>query len=183
MKHRFYIHPLTIPLFILIGLTPYKIRFFILYIFIFLHELSHLTVSVILGEKVSGIRLLPWGCVLNLKSVPKKKSSILIHLAGPVFNILMYFLKIYPAENLALALFNLMPVMPLDGGVIANILFKSFAFFVSLIFIVLLTFFCIYFRFPITLPILLTLLLVFGEKNRLDKTISAKVIGHFNTKK
>lgn len=182
MKHRFYIHPLTIPFFILIGLTPYKSRFFSLYFFIFLHEISHLCTSLILGEKVLSVRLMPWGCVLSLESVPKKKNSLLIFLTGPLFNLMLYFLNIYPFENLSLALFNLMPVMPLDGGAIINILCGRAAFFISLVFVILLTFACIHFHLPVLLPALLSVLLILGEKNRFDKTISAKVIGYFNSK-
>lgn len=178
----FYIHPLTIPFFILIGATPYKSRFFLLYFFVFLHELSHMAVSIILNEKVSSLRLFPWGCTLNLSSLPGKSHSLPILMAGPLFNLIMYFLDIFPTENLSLALFNLMPVMPLDGGVIVNIIFGRAAFFISVIFIAFTIALCLYFHFPPILPILLAVVLFIGEKNRFDKTISAKIIGYFNGK-
>lgn len=182
MKHKLYIHPLTIPFFILMGLTAYKRYFFTLYVFIFFHELSHCMVSIILKEKVSSLRLLPWGCMLSLSSVPDKKRSIFILGAGPFFNLIMYFLGICPEENLALALFNLIPVAPLDGGALVNCIFGKFSFFVSLTFILCSTFFCLKHRLPLILPIILTALLLLGEKNRMEKTVSAKIIGYFKGK-
>lgn len=182
MKHKLYIHPLTIPFFILMGLTVYKDSFFTLYVFIFFHELCHCIVSLMLKEKVSSLRLLPWGCMLSLSSIPDKKHSILILLAGPLFNLIMYFSGIYPEENLALALFNIMPVAPLDGGALVNCIFGRYAFFVSLLFVFGITFFCFKHHLPLMLPVLLTLLLLLGEKNRMEKTVSAKIIGYFKGK-
>lgn len=182
LKHKLYIHPLTIPFFILMGVTVYKSRFFTLYIFIFFHELSHCTVSLMLKEKVASLKLLPWGCMLSLATIPDKKHSILILLAGPLFNVIMYFSGIYPEENLALALFNLMPVAPLDGGALVNCIFGKYAFFVSLVFIFGITFFALKHRLPLILPLLLTALLLIGEKNRMEKTVSARIIGYFKGK-
>lgn len=175
MKSFIRIHYLTIPFFILIGFTDYKKYFFTLYFFIFLHELSHLGVSLFFNAGFSYIKLMPWGCILSLEKLPPKKASLIIHLAGPLFNLIMYFLNISPAENLSLALFNLIPVMPFDGGVIVNLLFEKGAFFISLTFIILSFAVCLYFKnFPF-LPIILTALLLLGEKNRLDKTIYYKI--------
>ncbi len=182
MKNKFHIHPLTIPIFVLVYFTPFRNRFFILYIFIFLHELSHALVSVLAGEKISSVRLLPWGCMLTLSTVPDKKCSLLIFPAGPLFNLLMYFLNIFPTENLSLAIFNLMPVMPLDGGILVNILFPHAAFYISFSFIVLLTLACLYMQVPPLMPIVLAFVLFFSEKNRLEKTINLKIIRHFNEK-
>ena len=139
-------------------------------------------VSLMLKEKVASLKLLPWGCMLSLSSIPDKKHSILILLAGPLFNLIMFLLGIYPEENLALALFNLMPVAPLDGGALVNCIFGKYAFFVSLLFIFGITFFSLKQRLPLILPLLLTLLLLIGEKNRMEKTVSARIIGYFKGK-
>lgn len=179
----FYLHPLTIPFFILMGLTPYRSRFFLLYFFIFLHELSHMAASLLLKEKVSSLRLYPWGCTLCLASAPCKAKSLMILAAGPLFNILMLLPGIYPIENLSLALFNLMPVMPLDGGAIVNTLFGRRAFFISLVFILAAFLFCIRLHILPILPILLTLVLILGEKNRLDKTVYFKITAFFKGEK
>ncbi len=179
----FYIHPLTIPFFILMGFTPYKRHFFILYFFIFLHELCHMAISLLLKEKVSSFRLFPWGCTLSLTTLPDKKHSILILIAGPLFNLIMYFLNIYPLENLSLALFNLMPVMPLDGGALVNTIFGKKAFYISLLFIIVTVLFCLKFHIFPLLPILLAVILITGERNRFEKNINCKVTAFFKGEK
>ncbi len=179
----FYIHPLTIPVFILMGLTPYRTHFFTLYFFVFLHELSHMAVSIALKEKVSSLRLLPWGCTLNLASFPDKKHTLLILAAGPLFNLFMFFLSIYPIENLSLALFNLMPVMPLDGGVIASTLLERKAFYISVLFILFTIFLCLRLHFPPYLPLLLGVILFAGEKSRFEKNINCKIAAFFKNEK
>lgn len=179
----FYIHPLTIPFFILMGFTSYKSHFFLLYFFIFLHELSHMVISLLLKEKVSALKLFPWGCTLNLTSLPDKKHSILILIAGPLFNLIMYFLDIYPVENLSLALFNLMPIIPLDGGALVNALFGKAAFFISLTFIILMTVLCLKLHFLPILPLLLAVILSIGERNRFEKNINYKITAFFKSEK
>lgn len=182
MKPKLCIHPLTIPFFVLMGASSCRRGFFVLYVFIFLHELSHFAVSLLLKERVSSLKLLPWGCMLSLSSIPDRKHSIFIFLAGPLFNILMCSVGIYPKENLALALFNLIPVSPLDGGVIVNCIFGKFAFFVSLLFIFGVVLFSIRHHLPLVLPIILTALLLLGEKNRFEKTVSDRILGYFKGK-
>ena len=94
----------------------------------------------------------------------------------------MFFLNIYPKENLALALFNLMPIIPLDGGMIISTLMPNFSSFISIAFILFLFVFCIFIRtFPL-LPIFLLLVFIIGEKSKADKTISDKIIRHFKQK-
>lgn len=70
---------------------------------------------------------MPWGFYLNLDidfSGPWKK--VPVYMSGPVSNlILAYFFyhlgfSIYGDMNLSLFLFNLLPVEPLDGGMIAS---------------------------------------------------------------
>lgn len=179
----FNIHPLTIPVFIIMGFTPYKRYFFSLYFFIFLHELTHMAVSLFLKEKVSSVSLYPWGCSLNLASFPGRRNTVLILLAGPLFNLFMYFLSIYPKENLSLAIFNLFPVMPLDGGGIVNALFGKRAFFVSLSFTIITIILCFRFHLPPHLPIALAVILITGEKNRIDKNINFKITAFFKGEK
>ncbi|MBQ8002261.1 MAG: hypothetical protein IJ297_02330 [Clostridia bacterium] len=183
MKCFIRVHPMTLPFFVLIGLTEYKSRFFILYIFIFFHELSHTVTSILLGEKICSIKLLPFGCVLSLETFPCRRKSIFIYLAGPLFNLVMYFFGIFPTENLSLALFNLIPIIPFDGGVLMNLLFPKAYFYVSLVIILLMFFACCHLGILPIFPFVLLFLLYIGEKNRLEKTINSKLIGLFMSKK
>lgn len=107
------------------------------------HELAHTLVAKMLGIPVINIELLPFGGVARMGSEMSVQPSkeIAVALAGPVSNILLiglalglknygiwseelgpYFLQI----NLMLALFNLLPALPLDGGRVLRSLLATY---------------------------------------------------------
>jgi len=119
--------------------------FLILFVFccVTFHELCHSLQARHFGVKVDQIVLLPIGGVAAMRSIPEKPSEeFKISIAGPLFNItfaLVFFLPAYfllGPENLfhpgietwpktfaygfwinpILALFNLLPAFPMDGG-------------------------------------------------------------------
>jgi Zn-dependent protease len=107
----------------------------LLFVSVFLHELSHALVARRHGVGVSGIRLHVFGGVSELESEPPTPSAeFLIAVVGPltsfVIAVLCYGLAravtglpwalaltgYLAAINLIVALFNLVPGLPLDGG-------------------------------------------------------------------
>ena len=106
-----------------------------------LHELGHSFMARRFGVRVPRILLLPIGGMAEFDSIPRQpRQEILIALAGPAVNfaivaILMIFVR-FPSGwdpenvsltvpelfrhlvvvNLAMGLFNLVPVFPMDGG-------------------------------------------------------------------
>jgi stage IV sporulation protein FB len=120
---------LLLPIIIICGDIT---EFFIIYLSIIFHELGHIYTAKMLGKKIYGIRLLAVG--LNAYIDEDNCDSldrILIFISGPLINIffiamsllLKTYFKIeheymlfFISVNICLAIFNLLPVLPLDGG-------------------------------------------------------------------
>ena len=100
-----------------------------------LHEISHSLVARARGVDVSGITLFMFGGVSQLREEPRRPSDeFMIALVGPAVSALvglvfLAFRYLFPADtitnvacgwlgwiNIALAVFNLLPGFPLDGG-------------------------------------------------------------------
>lgn len=121
------------PMFFLVLFIFSSIGFFekviTAFIFVFLHELTHLFVAKILGYKIYKIELFPFGGVAEYMGMVEMDppNEILIALSGPLFNffvVAVFFILPFESEfismvielNLLIGLFNIVPVLPLDGG-------------------------------------------------------------------
>lgn len=115
--------------------------FFITYISLIIHELVHL--FFLLREKAEAecIVLEPFG--ISIKTKVLGRVSPLVYLSAPLFNIFLAFLFYmlfkktnnslflnFGAANFALGFFNLIPVLPFDGGRAVMCVIKRKLFFV-----------------------------------------------------
>lgn len=123
--------------FIFNNLNIYLIFLF----FVLIHEISHLIVGLMIGGKAEKLYITPFGVSLEIYSYGKSShlNKILFYLSGPLTNLIFAFIFFYSKldiilkeeiiyTNIAICFFNLLPILPLDGGKtlkeIFNILFK-----------------------------------------------------------
>lgn len=112
-----------------------KLELYILFMFFaIIHEMFHLLTGVILGYKVKKIKVEIIGFSMEFYEKQQKNNDnmkkIIILLAGPIFNILISLIfaslgiPIIFYINIVIAIFNLIPIYPLDGGQILNRLLR-----------------------------------------------------------
>ncbi len=131
---------LKIILILILLLIIKNINTYIIFIiFIILHEIAHLIMGVLIGGKPKKLIISPFGASLEFYTYGKNNSlcRILFFLIGPLTNLIIaiIFLNLpeydfYREEiiftNFAIAFFNLIPILPLDGGKILKELLKCF---------------------------------------------------------
>ncbi len=125
----------------------------LLFLCILLHELGHALCARKFGIRTREIVLYPFGGIAALEDSPRPREELFIALAGPLVNLALCFL-IFPATsfsqmqpedieqgnfsliltpldrlllaNILLALFNLLPAFPMDGGRVLRALLALF---------------------------------------------------------
>lgn len=141
--NKFEVSPLaTIFIFLTLVANSYKL-FFIYFFITLIHELGHVTMAILLNLKIKKISLLAVGFNAEIEGLDYTSSlkEFLITIAGPLTffissALLKYFYLIdFISYNALLQaktinkfelLFNLIPIIPLDGGRILKIIIDCF---------------------------------------------------------
>ena len=142
----------------------------IAFLWIILHELTHIIVAKHYGAYLSSLEINLSGAKIKLKNIEElnNRKKLIIYFSGPLFNLIIYIILLLLTKiniisfcesigiNLGLFIFNMLPAYPLDGARIYEILLSkkilykkskiiliniSFIFSILLIFIFLLTIF------------------------------------------
>lgn len=123
---------LQIFLFIIIFALTHQIEIYgWIMLFAFIHELGHMFAGIVLKLKPKSLSFMPFGISITFETYEYKKlveiKKILIAIAGPLTNLIICIIAVFFNINLAtkaliiysnilIALFNLIPIYPLDGG-------------------------------------------------------------------
>ncbi|WP_272039232.1 M50 family metallopeptidase [Paenibacillus sp. JJ-100] len=141
---RISLHPFFVIIMMTSLLTGHFIELITLFAIVFIHECGHAAAAALLGCRVRSIQMLPFGGVAVIEDGGKLTAyrEIVIALAGPLQNVLMVgvvvllrqfqlgdpvFLEYIINANMLIALFNLLPVLPLDGGKIVQAIVSLWA--------------------------------------------------------
>jgi stage IV sporulation protein FB len=115
---------------------------------IVMHEVSHIIVASIFGQRIYSIKILPMGFSANIDGeLGNRLFKIFVLLAGPLINILLCGLFLIISSNFSfqkdtitmlflinfyLFILNILPVLPLDGGnIIRELLAIKYGLFLS----------------------------------------------------
>lgn len=117
---------------ILFGILTGQLMLLINYILaLSLHELAHMYVSIKSGYTLKKIKIDMFGMSVDLNEKIDNKDSFKINIAGPLFNLMLCvvcmalywllpnsfnYLNNFCVANFIIAVFNLLPIYPLDGG-------------------------------------------------------------------
>ncbi len=98
---------------------------------VLLHECAHLLACRALGIEVLGIKALPWGLTASTPIMHDNAMQFAVSVSGPMMNFFLLALcpftekfmsknasELFALANLADGLLNLIPALPLDGGII-----------------------------------------------------------------
>jgi stage IV sporulation protein FB len=127
------LHPLFVLIMLFSVLTGQFLELITLFTIVLIHELGHVCAALVMGVTVKSVQLLPFGGVAVIEDHGRLTAGreIGIALAGPLQNGIMImiawglgflglgneaFLTYFIQANAIIALFNLLPILPLDGG-------------------------------------------------------------------
>lgn len=153
IKNLFKINTATYFLILSFLLTGYIKNIILIYLIVIVHELGHIFIIKFLGYKIKRVDIYPMGGITKFEKRINSKISheIIISLFGVLFQIILslifyYLLKfsiirsstydLFLTYNKTILIFNLLPIIPLDGYQFLraiNEMFFSFkkAFFIS----------------------------------------------------
>ena len=197
-KNTFKIHIFFYIIGFICFLTGNFKNFIIFCLIIIVHELGHIIGALIFKWKIDKIILLPFGGITIFKENIDKslKEEFVIAILGPLFQIVFYLLYkdnlVFNYYNIAILLFNLLPIYPLDGSKIFNVLFNLFfsyklshilSIILSFIFIILI----ILYKIDLSLILIFIIVELFKEiikhKYYFNKFLLERYLYDFNYKK
>lgn len=130
------LHPTLLPLIVWLIITGQFSNYALLFISLCLHEFGHLLIAYILKVKIKTCIIMPYGGEIQFATrwLITKKQQFLIALGGPIATLIIYICAFFLPKTLSeplqsiqiiLLLINLLPIWPLDGGRILEIIWSE----------------------------------------------------------
>ncbi len=190
------------------ALTGYFKHFILFTLLIIIHELGHITGALIFKWKIKKVLILPLGGLTIFDEYLSKSifEEFIILIMGPLYQIIFYYLFIFifgynellNSYNYYLLVFNFLPIFPLDGSKLVNIIlnkFFSFKFshlvtlYISYIFLIISIIYIL--KYKINLIMFFSILIIFfksmkelcNHKLIFNKFLLERYLYHFNFKK
>ena len=103
--------------------------YFISYTSLIMHELGHILLILHLKKEINYINVCGFGLECNVNNLSNIYEKFLVKLAGPLINLIIaiVFIKFETIFNINMALFliNMLPIKPLDGYGIMELIFLN----------------------------------------------------------
>ena len=193
------IHPLFYIVAFITIITGFFKEFSYIMIIILIHELGHILTSRYFKWQIDRIMILPFGgiTIFNEKINKPIKEELLIALSGPLIQLIVFSFNSNPLilkYHYFLLLFNLLPIIPLDGSKIINLLFNylipfKLSHFLTIIISFVLLIFLLFLKFNL-ISFMIFIFLVFkitseykNHKNIFNKFLMERYLYNFNFKK
>lgn len=140
---KFEINSSTYIFILLYFLCGFIKNIMVIYLIVIIHELGHVVMALLCRYKIKKVIIYPFGGITKtdtLLNSPLKK-DLLVFCGGFIFQGFLYLLMILLKQNSIINLdffnifikynwfifvFNLIPIIPLDGYLILNVLFNKF---------------------------------------------------------
>lgn len=146
------IHPLTILLSLTLFLCGRFNYFIIIFIIILFHDLGHILTMKLFNINISKISILPFGSIIisDIKCNEKSLIKFLIAISGILFQLILYFIfnifynlglinnisiDLFNNYNKVIVIFNLLPIVPLDGSKILESLLENIFYYKKVIYL------------------------------------------------
>ena len=122
--------------------------------------------SLLFKWNIDKIVILPFGCITLFNEHINRpiKEEFIITIMGPIFQLLLFKINnsLFQTYNLNLLLFNLIPILPLDGSKILNLVLNKFlSFKYSHIISIIISFIIITFLFVYKFNLILYIVIIF----------------------
>lgn len=127
------LHPLFVCLLAIAAATGYIFELLTLFAIVLVHELGHVVCAKTFGWNITEVKLLPFGGIAETEdgALSPAWQEWVVAIAGPLQNGLMIIIALsaeswgwcsstwaegFVRANALIGLFNLLPILPLDGG-------------------------------------------------------------------